>query len=225
MEAAAASTVQLAWARKLHLPDDAFKGDVALRGVANSDLVMLVELWGCRVILAPGRVLDRALDLAASDQLTGETLTELAGPNSRYLGCADLAFTDSSVDLGDSGVATADQGVIGALERSCSAAEVAEVGLSTMTEPFAVVAPSGQVIAGAGYELWPPSLAHVGVLTAPMHRRRGAARLVAGHAINQAVAHGLVVQWRCRRPHPASARLAEELGCVIAGRQESAILV
>ncbi|MFD8727516.1 GNAT family N-acetyltransferase [Streptomyces sp. NPDC059611] len=62
-----------------------------------------------------------------------------------------------------------------------------------------------------GHELWPRGTAHLSILTDPHHRRRGlAARAVGSAAVGDALAQGLLCQWRGRTL--ASRRVAHTLG-------------
>ncbi|WP_337192349.1 GNAT family N-acetyltransferase [Streptomyces sp. YIM 132580] len=62
----------------------------------------------------------------------------------------------------------------------------------------------------AGHELWPRGTAHLSILTDPRHRRRGLARAVGSAAVGDALAQGLLCQWRGRTL--ASRRVAHTLG-------------
>ncbi|MEU8103248.1 GNAT family N-acetyltransferase [Nonomuraea muscovyensis] len=65
-----------------------------------------------------------------------------------------------------------------------------------------VIRDGDQVIATAGYRLWPGSAAHLSVLTALRRRGHGLARAVASAAVADALTHGLLPQWRAR-PEPS----------------------
>ena len=65
------------------------------------------------------------------------------------------------------------------------------------------------------------ALAHVGVLTRPDRRRRGLGAAVAAAVVRDALAAGLVAQWRARTELTASRRLAGSLGFVELGQQVS----
>lgn len=88
-----------------------------------------------------------------------------------------------------------------------------------MPSLFAVPSDDDRIAAVAGYEPWGGVLAHVGVLVAPAYRGRGLALPVASEATRQALAAGLVPQWRCRLGNEPSARLRDCLGFVLMGRQ------
>jgi RimJ/RimL family protein N-acetyltransferase len=75
------------------------------------------------------------------------------------------------------------------------------------------------VVAAAGYDRWPAGTAHLCVLTHLDHRGHGHATRVAAVATADALAAGLLPQWRARVP--ASLRVADKLGYRVLGVQRS----
>ncbi|WP_250005994.1 GNAT family N-acetyltransferase [Actinoplanes sp. M2I2] len=100
-----------------------------------------------------------------------------------------------------------------------SEAEAGEAGLDEVTSPVFVLRSGGEMVAAAGYAIWPAGTAHLSVLTAAEYRGRGLARAVASAAVADASAAGLVSQWRARPE--ASRRVARALGFVELGAQLS----
>jgi RimJ/RimL family protein N-acetyltransferase len=82
-----------------------------------------------------------------------------------------------------------------------------------------VVLDGDRAVAAAGYLTWPGSVAHLSVLTDPAFRGRGLAKLAGSSATADALACGLLPQWRARVP--ASIRVAARLGFVSCGSQVS----
>jgi hypothetical protein len=98
--------------------------------------------------------------------------------------------------------------------------EADESGLADATSAVALVLDGDDtVIAASGWHTWPRRTAHVGVLTAPHTRCRGAGRAAASAAVTEALAAGLLPQWRARIP--ASRRVASALGFIEVGAQLS----
>ncbi|MEO3795898.1 GNAT family N-acetyltransferase [Nonomuraea sp. B10E15] len=85
-----------------------------------------------------------------------------------------------------------------------------ECTLEEITSEAFVIREGRKVVAAAGYQQWLSMAAHVSVLTAREHRGRGLARRVASAAVADALASGLLPQWRAR-PEP-SRRVARALG-------------
>ena len=100
---------------------------------------------------------------------------------------------------------------------SVSAADAAETDLARITPAVHVVLDGDRAVAAARYLTWPSGVAHLSVLTDPAHRGRGLAKLVGSLATADALACGLLPQWRARVP--ASIRAAASLGFVSCGSQ------
>ena len=96
------------------------------------------------------------------------------------------------------------------LVASVSAEDAGECGLDEITSPAFVVRSGADIVAAAGYCRWPGRIAHLGVLTGTAHRGRGLAARAASAAVEDALRHGLLPQWRARPP--ASRRVAGRLG-------------
>ncbi|MBA4864660.1 GNAT family N-acetyltransferase, partial [Streptomyces sp. PSKA54] len=99
--------------------------------------------------------------------------------------------------------------------------EAGESGLEDITSPAFVLRGGHEVVAAAGYQTWPQSVAPLSVLVAPDRQGRGLARVVASAAVAHALDAGLLPQWRAR-PYP-SRRVAlalgfQELGCQLSIR-------
>jgi RimJ/RimL family protein N-acetyltransferase len=119
------------------------------------------------------------------------------------------------------GVEWAGPDALAELLAAADPAEAQESGLAGLPRA-AVVRVGGRVVAAAAYERWPADAAHLCVLTDPAHRGRGHATRVAAVVTADALAAGLLPQWRARvRP---SLRVADKLGYRILGRQRSLLL-
>ena len=83
----------------------------------------------------------------------------------------------------------------------------------------AVIREDGRIVAAAGWAPWPARTAHLCVLTVPGVRGRGLATQVAAAATADALAAGMLPQWRARVG--ASQRVAAKLGYRVLGEQLS----
>ena len=184
----------------------------------------IVSLGDTVIATAPddrgAETLRRALRGLPAAATTDPAVVRARLPVSHVLGPATLAFGDSArfrpADPAEVGtVAAAD---LGELVAGVSDEDAAEAGLDEITSAAFVVRRGG-IVAAAGYGVWPVGTAHISVLTAPQHRGRGLARLVASAAVADALDRGLVPQWRAR-PEP-SRRVARALGLVELGAQLS----
>lgn len=72
---------------------------------------------------------------------------------------------------------------------------------------------AGETLAAlATYEVWGGRLAHIGVVTHPVHRGRGHGRSAVAHLARMALAAGLIPQYRALESNIPSIRIAEALG-------------
>jgi RimJ/RimL family protein N-acetyltransferase len=95
--------------------------------------------------------------------------------------------------------------------RVSAPAEWSEAGLDSASWCFGSVV-GDDLVAAAGYQCWPPELAHLAVFCRPDHRRRGQAATALRAAIAHALGAGLLPQYRARDGNVASRALAERLG-------------
>ena len=105
------------------------------------------------------------------------------------------------------------------LVASVSTEDAGEGGLDEITSAAFVVRSGAGLVAAAGYCGRPGRIAHLSVLTGTAHRGRGWATRAASAAVEDALRHGLLPQWRARPP--ASRRVAERLGFRELGGQVS----
>ena len=156
---------------------------------------------------------DALAGLPVSDWTSPEALRARL-PVDEFLGPATLAYCSALRPADTSDVTT------GSWESLVASPEDAgEAGLDEITSPSFVIRSGGQVVAAAGYQRWPSDVAHLSVLTAEPFRGRGLARAVASAAVADALAAGLLPQWRAR-PEP-SRRVARALGFTELGTQLS----
>lgn len=90
--------------------------------------------------------------------------------------------------------------------------DAAECGLADIDSAAHAVVLGDRVVAAAGYTTWPGQVAHLSVLTDPVQRGHGYATVAGSAAAQDALAAGLVAQWRARIP--ASIAVAARLGFV-----------
>ena len=233
MEPGTRAIVELAWARRLGLPDDALEPGTSWRVTrADDSVAMFVSLWEHRVLVGPDWLLERAegVDdevLASGPGLLGLTARTSGGAAAgRLLGEGVLAFTDRYVehDALETVVVADDPQAVHDLERQCPPDDVTEVGLGTMTERFVLLDDREATTAGSGYDEWEGILAHLGILVPPALRRTGLGTLAAAMATNDALDSGLVPQWRARTENAASRGLARRLGFEPVGTQTTVVL-
>lgn len=188
--------------------------------------VGVVVLGGSCLVTTPdddtsARLRRRLSDIAVGSMTDPEALGRML-PLDGTLGPAALSYLDAadfrSPSVGSERVAPDDDD-LAALLGAAGTDDAAESGLVEVTSPVFVVRDGTTIAAASGYRVWPGSVAHLGVLTAPAHRGRGLARTVAAAAVAHALSSGLLPQWRARPA--ASQRVAEALGFRSLGSQIS----
>ena len=228
--------VQLAWSRLLGLEDDALgTGSERLYSVDDGARILtFVTLFGREVLRGPEWAVDAARHLPGRELRSHSTLLTLSREHGgRGLGEAQLYFCDDLPQIdGPPAVVTSEARTVRELERRCPPDDVLEAGLAQSEHPFVLVDTGGEdpddptvvPLAGAGYDIWAGILAHIAVITAPEERRKGYARRIAAVAVEEAMAAGLVPQWRARTDNTASQRTARRAGFAYAGTQTSVLL-
>jgi hypothetical protein len=193
--------------------------------------VGIVSLGDAVIASAPddhlAGIVRRALGGLTPTAMTDPAVVHDVLPIGEVLGPATLAYCDRSRfrPANSDAVEAIPAGhtdLMGLLSR-VPADDAEECGLADITSRAFVARSGAEVIAAAGYQLWPGDAAHIGVLTAPADRGRGLAGVVATAAAADALESGLLPQWRARIP--ASRRVAQRLGFQELGRQFSIRLV
>jgi GNAT superfamily N-acetyltransferase len=87
---------------------------------------------------------------------------------------------------------------LGDLLHAAGAEDANESGLGDISALAFVIRDQVAIVAACGWQAWPARIAHLCALTRPAYRRQGLAQAVAAQAIDEAVAEGLLPQWRAR---------------------------
>ncbi|MET9967188.1 GNAT family N-acetyltransferase [Streptomyces sp. NPDC006356] len=198
-------------------------------GLCPVGWVGVVVLGGSAIVTAPSdgaaRLVRDALGRLPVEAVVDSALVREVLPVARVLGPAALSYVSAA------GFRPAGTGALAVeqlpvahphlryLEEVAGHEDAGEAALDEITSSVFVVREHGQVVAAAGYRVWPRRTAHIGVLTAPQARGRGLARVTGSAAVAHALAVGLLPQWRARPP--ASRRVAAALGFEELGSQLS----
>jgi hypothetical protein len=191
-------------------------GVAAESGLCPPGWAGMVVIGGAAVVTVPeARYLDavRAAVTAPDVGLIGRL------PVAEVLGPATLAYAGAVTGLGPCERLPAAHPDVAALVAAVPAAEAGESALDELTSDAFLLREGARVVAVAGYARWEPAVAHLSVLTAVDRRGRGLARVVAAAAAADALAAGLLPQWRARPV--ASRRVARAIGFVELGEQVS----
>lgn len=228
LDPGSAAIIQLAWARRLGLDDDAFgtalaSGERIVRADEAAHTVDFVRLFGSSALVGPQEVIDAAAgirDEEMAQHVTLLTLTRSLGGHG--LGAAALFFADDLPLQQPSEELTVSHGNPEAieLESRCPPDDVNEVGLSDLENRYTIVHEvDGRRVplACGAYAEWEGLLAHLGVLVDPEWRRRGLGSLAASIAAHEALAAGLTLQWRSDVSNTGALALARKLGLSAGG--------
>ncbi|MBT2249655.1 GNAT family N-acetyltransferase [Arthrobacter sp. BHU FT2] len=232
LDPGSAAIVQLAWARRLGLDDDAFgtalaSGERIVRADESARTVEFVRLFGSSVLVGPQEIIDAAADIPDADMAQHVTLLTLTREHGGHgLGAAALFFADDLPLQQPAEEMTVSHGNAEAieLEGRCPPDDVNEVGLSDLENRFTIVHEVDgrrMPLACGAYTEWEGLLAHLGVLVDPEWRRRGLGTLAASIAAHEALAAGLTLQWRTDVSNTGSLALARRLGLSAGGIQTS----
>ena len=232
LDPGSAAIIQLAWARRLGLDDDAFavalaSGERIVRADDSVQTVEFVRLFGSSALVGPQWIIDAAAgipDEEMAQQVTLLTLTRAHGGHG--LGAAALFFADDLPLKQPSDDLTVSHGNPEAIELEglCPPDDVNEVGLSDLENRYTIVhdVDGRRVpVACGAYSEWEGLLGHLGVLVDPEWRRRGLGSLAASIAAHEALAAGLTVQWRAEVSNTGCVALARKLGLSTGGIQTS----
>ncbi len=232
LDPGSAAIIQLAWARRLGLDDDAFAASLASgeRIVRADDSVQTVEfvrLFGSSALVGPQWVIDAAAGIPDAEMAQHVTLLTLTRSHGGHgLGAAALFFADDLPLRQPPADLTVSHGNPEAIELEglCPPDDVNEVGLSDLENRYTIVhdVDGRRVpVACGAYSEWEGLLGHLGVLVDPAWRRRGLGSLAASIAAHEALAAGLIVQWRAEVSNTGSVALARKLGLSTGGIQTS----
>lgn len=212
--------------RRLEVPVDEHPGE-------DEQIATFVRLYGTSVLYGPRWLLDAARDLDDEVLALESTMIRLGtGHSARSLGEWVLYYAEDVRQLDRSSSVAVSYEVADAqeLESQCPADDVTEVGLSGLDSTFTLIpddgagTPTGQAVAGAGYEEWQGLIGHVGVLVRPDVRRMGLGAYAGAIAMEEAFTEGLIPQWRAALGNTGAQRVAASLGFELAGSQTTMLL-
>ena len=148
----------------------------------------------------------------ARDSL-GATVGEAIGP--AWVGYADQGtFRGPAVDMRARLLERGDAGAVDALRDACTTPDWEHGGSTLGHDPVAGSFVNGELAAVAGYETWGGRIAHIAVVAHPAYRSQGLARAAVSLIARQALARGLVAQYRTLESNTPSRRIADSLGFV-----------
>ncbi|MET3367866.1 UNVERIFIED_CONTAM: GNAT superfamily N-acetyltransferase [Jeotgalibacillus campisalis] len=246
LEPTSAAIIQLAWARRLGLDDDAFASAAARLTTSSADpgdpgnrivrvdnsarALVFLRLFGVSALVGPQWALDNAAAIADTQLAQHVTLLTITRSHGGHgLGSSALFFADDLPLQQPSDELTVSQGNPEAisLEGLCPPDDVNEVGLQGLEHRFTIMHPEEDQptpVACGAYAEWEGILANMGVLVAPPWRRRGLGTLAASIAAHEALASGLTLQWKADVSNTGALAMARSLGFATGGLHASVLL-
>ncbi|WP_312180064.1 GNAT family N-acetyltransferase [Arthrobacter sp.] len=227
--------IQLAWSRRLGLDDDALaaaEDDERIYDVQDeASEVSFVRLFGREVFSGPSWAAKQVRYKSAAELSSDAALLRLSlDHGGRGTATEHLYYSDSFPQLPAAGelAVAEDPQFAEALERLCPPDDVLEAKLARREALFVLVNDADpeapEPLAGAGYSIKDGILADMGALTAPGHRMRGLGSYVSALAVEDAMAAGLIPQWRAPFNNMGASRTAAGAGFVPAGLRTSVAL-
>lgn len=226
--------IQLAWSRRLGLDDGALASahdDERIYDVQEeASEVSFVRLFGREVFSGPAWAAKEVRYKSAAELSSGSALMRLSVDHGgRGNGTEHLYYADSFPPVPATSLAVAeDRSFAAALERLCPPDDVLEAKLAGRDSLFLLVDDANPEdpapLAGAGYSIKDGILADMGALTAPGHRMRGLGSYISSVAVEDAMAAGLIPQWRAPFNNVGASRTAAGAGFVPAGIRASVAL-
>lgn len=213
--------VRLAWSRRLGLPDAALKPGIRYLQVdPDATEIAFLRLGDASALVGPEQLLEAARHRSDEELADRGTLSLLeSSVSGRSRGPIVLSYAadiGTTIDLHDP-LISHDLGHVLALDALCAPDDVLSADLTRKRSWFTLLsddrpAESAAPLSCAAYLEWEGILADVGVLTAPLARRRGNAQVVARLATNDAIDEGLIPQWQTSAENGTARRLGSRLG-------------
>ena len=182
---------------------------------------VIVDIGGSVLVAGPAEAIGRFHGRPRQHLVDARAESALVDLQPLLVGQALLGYADESTFTRAPAARTVRQADRGAIEQAifhCEPEDRDESGLLEMTTWF-VAEDDGLPVAAAGYERWPPRVAHCGVAVGAEHRGRGMGQAVASGAVEHALREHTVAQWQSSDTNVASMRVRERLGLVQMGTQ------
>lgn len=225
-DASSSAIVFLAWERGLALPENSLlQGPGRTLHAFDSPTLTFLRLWDRSVLAGPAHLLEAAGALGEDELSDHGTLLRLTqADGGRGLGTAALYYADE-LELHqpeDTVHVSTGQEAAAALGALCPPDDVNEAALFGRSSSFTVMdsgEPGASPLACSAWGEYQGLIAQLGTLVAPAARRRGLGRLATSIAAHEALAAGLIVQWRSDVNNAPAHALATSLGLSVAGLQ------
>lgn len=157
-----------------------------------------------------GRTPDQAFDAGVLEQILGADAAMTVGP--AWIGVADESDAARVTPQGARLLEERDRPALLALKQAVSPTEWEHSAIEVERTPVFGVFEGPALLAAASYEPWGERISAVGILTHPLHRRRGCATVVAAAAVAHGLARKQVMLWQTLESNAPSMAVARTLG-------------
>lgn len=226
-ELSSAPIVRLAWERALELPKNSLvsgtDGSRVTHVVEGAGLSVL-RLWDQTVLTGPALALDLCAGYTDRELIDHSLLLRLTREvGGRGSGTENLFYADdlSLEQSSNSLMVSHGNPEAVALESLCPPDDVNDVNLASLPHKFTVMDPAtddADPLACSAFTEFAGMLAELRTLVAPAHRRQGWGLLATNIAAHEALAAGLILQWRAADSNAAAHALAIRAGLSLAGQ-------
>lgn len=228
-----APIVRLAWERGLNLPADSLvmgADNTRITHAVDNGELNFIRLWDQAILTGPADLLKAAAAYSDDELSDHAVMLRLSRDfGGRGHGTRTLYYADDLALNQPADTITVSQGnpEAIALESLCPPDDVNDAALGTLAHKFTLMSseqPDAGPLACGAYAEFHGLLAQLGTLVAPSFRRQGWGLLATSIAAHEALASGLILQWRADVNNTAAHALAVSSGFSLAGLQTSVSL-
>jgi GNAT superfamily N-acetyltransferase len=224
-EAASLETLRAYWRQHIGFDPDMTQGIVVARpeGTMGHYHGVYVFRRGYGCIVSPpqkwrallrdalaGCTPDEAFDVATLQRILGADAAMTIGPS--WIGLADETDAARVTAQGARLLEERDRAALLALKQAVTPTEWEHSAIELDRTPVFGVFEGPALLAAASYEPWGERISAVGILTHPLHRRRGCATVVAAAAVAHGLARKQLMLWQTLESNIPSITVAHRLG-------------
>ena len=203
------------WAARLGCAADAFRAE-KLTLLDRPDEAVFVVATARGVVAAAPPALHGEFARAADPRalVTWEALSAIVPEGARTVGAAWIGYTSRAAGSAEGvrPLESAQDAALTALRASVTAEEWRHANLEAVEPPLFACAEDGVLVSASGYQRLLERVAHIGVVTSPASRGRGAGRRAVAAVLALALERGLLPQYQTLVANEPARRIAAALG-------------
>ena len=182
--------------------------------VARADPSVFIVATARGVVVTAPPALQAALEALAEPRalVAWDTLAPLLPPSARTVGAAWIGYTNAPAGSSAGVEAVPSTRELAALRAAVREEEWRHANLESAESPLFACSESGAPVAASGYQLLLDRVAHIGVVTHPAWRGRGAGRRCVAAALGAALERKRLPQYQTLMANAPARRIADALG-------------